>query len=377
MAGTIQAARDRAANPRAPILILIIAAVIAGLWIADSFLARVEQNELQGEAQDAYAAGSRLLHEGKVREAVVQLRKAHSLERDNTSYELELISALMAAGKIDEAEPLLNDVLERDPNEGRANLIAARLMLKKRRVADAKAYYHRAIYGSWPADAAQHRIAARLELINLIKANGTQEELLAELLPLQEEIGKDESLEERLANLFLVAGSPFRAADLYAKLIAHSSKDAEAYAGLGEADLELGDYRAAHIAFAKTATLKPGDASLLAHLNLSHTLNELDPTPRGLGSREKYRRSLKVLDLARNDLEQCVAKSPEGRSQSEQLLVAADDVLSNEPQGAVPNEVSDSVLALAQQIWQARLKICGPAISSEEALRLIMEKVAR
>jgi thioredoxin-like negative regulator of GroEL len=201
-----QSQANSASTTRVPILasVALIAVVIAALATIDVFLAKTERAELQNEAQQFYLDGSRLLAEGKAAQAVDLLRRAHVLARQNPDYELELINALMAAGKLAEAEPLMNDVLQRQPNDGRANLIAARLMTNERRTTDAEAYYHRAIYGEWASDAAVHRISARMELIEFLVANGEKQKLLAELLPLEEEARSNPAIAKRLAHLRLI-----------------------------------------------------------------------------------------------------------------------------------------------------------------------------
>ncbi len=139
-------------------LIAIVVLVIAALTALDLFLSRTQQTELESAAQDFYRDGIQALKDGKANQAVELLRRAHALARRNGAYQLALIEALGAAGKIDEAEPLMTDILDREPNDGRANLIAARLSLKRGSTADAEAYYHRAIYGEWPK--AERRIGS-------------------------------------------------------------------------------------------------------------------------------------------------------------------------------------------------------------------------
>ncbi len=193
-------------------LVVILATVIVALGAIDTFLEKAQQAELGTQAREAYSTGSRLLKQGQANDAIEFLRKANALERRNVDYEIELISALVAAGKLGEAEPLMNEVLQRDSNGGPANLIAARLMVREGDTSAADEYYHRAIYGTWPSEAEAHRTAVRLELVDFLAANGKRQELLAELLPLREEVGKNPGIERRLAHLFLLAGSPGRAA---------------------------------------------------------------------------------------------------------------------------------------------------------------------
>ncbi len=372
-----QAVIKRRANGQILTLVVAVALVIAALATIDTFLENLEQAELQKQAQQAYTSGSRLLEESKPIQALDALRKAHALERENVGYEIRLIEALMAAGKIEEGEQLVNEVLESEPNDGSANLVAARLMTKKGKIVEAESYYHRAIYGEWPDNAAGHRISARMELVDFLVANGKRQELLAELLPLEEEAGKNIAIEKRLAHFFLVAGAPSRAADVYHTLIRQNPKDATSYAGLGEAELERGDYHAAHAAFSQASLLKPNDAALRGQLELSSTLSSLDPTPRWLASMEKYRRSLRVLELTYGDLQACVVNHPSvGTGETDQLLGEAENAVKGEALAHVTNEVSEGILALSEKMWQARIKSCGADTGpDEEATRLIMEKL--
>jgi tetratricopeptide (TPR) repeat protein len=359
-------------------LIIVVAGVIGGLSSLDVFLERAEQAEMATQARHAYERGRRLLESGHANEAVDALRRAHAMERKNLVYELELIAALTVAGKTAEAEPLMNEVLDADRNDGAANLVAARLRLKEGNIVDAEAFYHRAIYGTWPQDATAHRIAARMELIDLMVAKGQKQDLLAELLPLQEEGKSNPVIESRLAPLFLLAGSPARAADVYRQLIREDPKNGDYYAGLGEAELEQGDYRAAHAAFAAAAARRKNDPAIQAKLRLATMLAGLDPTPRRLSSAEKYQRSLYILEWAQQDLEKCIQTQPSGPTPEQQaLLERAEQVMDNQTPKEASNELSEAALSLAVKIWQARLA-CNAAIApDEESLRLLMAKVTQ
>jgi len=376
LAGVSALARRR--GPKIGLIFAVIG-VMGALAALDVFLEQAEQAELADQAERAYRQGSELLQAGKAEEAVEALRRAQALERKNLNYELQLIAALTAAGKTAEAEPLMNEALDAGRNDGAANLVAARLRLKEHKIIDAEAYYHRAIYGQWPQDGAAHRIAARLELIDVLVANNQKQDLLAELLPLEEEAKNDASVQTRLARLFLAAGSPARAANVYRALIREQPGNAQAYEGLGEAELEQGDYRAAHAAFSSAAGQKPSDAQIREKLQLASTLAALDPTPRWLASADKYQRSLRILEWAQEDLERCIQTQPGGVSAAQQSLLAqAEDLMNREKPGQATNELSEGMLAVAEKIRQARVSACGPATTpEEEALRLIMAKLTQ
>lgn len=345
---------------------LTLVAIVVALSAIDRFLARVESAELHAAAQDSYLAGSRLLAAGKAGEAVDPLRVAHSTERQNPDYELVLISALTGAGSTADAESLMNEMLQRAPNDARVNLIAARLMTREGKAADAEAYYHRAIFGEWPADAPERRIEARVELIDRLMKGNRRQELLAELISLDAEPAAGGEVRKRLAAWFLQAGAPARAAEIYRAMAANDPKDLAIAEGLGEAELEQGQYGAARAAYLQGSFQHPNDASIRSHLETLNTVVALDPTLRQLTSEEKYRRSLRILEMARAELAQCAAQNA--------LVASAASALAANAPAHVTNEDAEKVLALAQQAWRARNDNC--AGGEDEALNLLMKKLA-
>lgn len=196
-------------------LAAILAVLVVALTALDRFLAATESAEVQSSARNAYLAGFRLLQAGKANDAVETLRTAHALERENIEYELALVTALTEAGRTAEADPLMDDALQREPNDGQTNLIAARLAARKGNAVQAESWYHRAIYGEWPDRAASRRLAARMELVDLLASQEQRQELLGELISLQAEAPEDVAMQRRLAQLFLAAGAPGRAAGVY------------------------------------------------------------------------------------------------------------------------------------------------------------------
>ncbi len=342
-----------------------LAVIIAGLWVLDWSLESTERSELRDEAHRTFLQGSRLLQEGKLEAAVDLLRRAHALERQNLGYELTLVDALMAAGKTAEAEPLLDEVLDRESNDGRANLTAARSMAARGRIAQAESYYHRAIYGEWPNQADSSRRAARMELVDFLLKHGRKEAVLAELLPLQGEAGNDAALQKRIAKLLLVAGSAQRAADAYRSLIVQFPSDPDLYSGLGESELFRGQYRAAVSAFVGAFRHRPNDQNLRRRMEFAGLMAGLDPTPRQLSSMEKYRRSLHILEMTQAAYGQCT---------STPFQPPSPDKLPRN----VTNELAEEKLTLAEELWRERIKACGVSTSlEEEPLRLIMAKLAQ
>ncbi|HLW77147.1 MAG TPA: hypothetical protein VKS01_09170, partial [Bryobacteraceae bacterium] len=240
---------------------------------------------------------------------------ARALDRENREYAVTLAAALEDAGKLDEAGDLLLDLLNRNPNDGEANLLEARFQSRRGEWTEALPYYHRAIYGSWGADAAARRIAVRLELANLLAQRGQQEDLLAELLPLESEAAGDAEIERRVAHLYLLAGSPARAEELYRTL----------------------------------------------HLPMANEAAALDPMRRYLTTAEKFRRSERILELVRDAVAKCGAD-----------VTPADDLLNEKIRGEPTNELAEERLSAAEEMWRKRSAGCG---EDDESLALVMAKL--
>ncbi len=362
---------DSASGPTLA-LVIVIALVVAGLWSLDVFLARTDREAVQNRANSLYAQGVQLLKQGHASVAVELLRRANSMERDNRAYQLDYVAALMAARRFDDADANLKTLLQSDPNNGPANLLSARLMVQEGHIPDAESHYHRAIYGAWPENAPAHRLAVRLELVELLASRGERQELLAELLALESEAQGKTAILKQIAHLYQVAGSPARGADVYRELIQSDPDDIDAYAGLGGDELALGDYRAALAAFLNANRRSPGNPTIQRDIGLLNAMATIDPTPRRLSSAEKFARSTRILKLTRDALNGC-AKWDE----AQRLVDESDKVLSKKAPANVTNELAESRLALAEQLWQAHIKLCGPGTSEQEhALRLIMAKLA-
>jgi len=350
-------------------LIALLVLVVVALAGADRFLARLASVEVRKTAERSYAAGTRLLNAGKTGAAIDSFREAHSLDRQNDRYSVPLISALTKTGRIEDADPLVTEVLQREPNDGPANLAAARLKVREGQTTDAEAYFHRAIYGHWRDAEEPHRVAARLELVDLLARTGHKQALLAELLALEAEGPADPGIQRRVGYLFLAADSPARAADTFRAILAKDAADVAALSGLGEAELEEGRYRAAREAFEQASQRDPANESVRSHLDTLSAVTGLDPTLRQLTSAEKYRRSVRILEMTREEWGACGDRATD----NQKMLAAADAALGRPAPAHATNESAEEVLSLAEMLWHAEPVACG---IRSEALRLVMRKLA-
>ena len=178
-----------------------------------------------------------------------------------------------------------------------------------------------------------------------------------------------------MGRLFLLAGSPARAADVFRGILHDAPANADAYAGLGEAEFARGNYRAAQRDFQTALRLAPDDQATRRRLDLCNELLMLDPTMRGLGPVERFRRSLKLVELTLDETSQCIGQNPSPELRG--LLDKAGKALKAHVSAAHQSEVSESNLDLAEQLWQARKKECKSPPAADSPLALVLARLAQ
>jgi tetratricopeptide (TPR) repeat protein len=351
----------------------IVLAAVVGLLLFDTALARVDTSERKAFAVREFTTGQRLIAGGKVEEGLEHLRTATMLDGENSSYSVALSQAILADGRPREAEQLLIPLLERDETDGSTNLAMARVLTKEGKIEQAKAYYHRAIYGLWPTDANRNRTAARFELIDLLARSNARQELLAELLPIQDDSTNDLGQRKRIAHLFVVAGSPARAVVIFREILRRDSKDADAFVGLAEAALSLGDFATARTDLLAAQKLSPEDSiSLQSRVALTDSVISLDPTQSGLSLPEQVRRSRNLLQMTLTSVRKCLGQ------QAPQVAAALDSatlLLVSGRSGGQAQSVEQN-LSLAEQLWGLQRSRCAPE-RADGALALIHNRITK
>ena len=233
-----------------------------------------------------------LMNRGDNVKAIDKLNDAIGVERNNREFWVTLAEAQYAAGKYTDADntPVANPEYRFNRRLGKSHP-GPRAAQGRARVSHAVSYFHRAIYGHWQPDAEGNRRRARLELIDLLDQQNSKEELLAELLPMEDQTPNDLNMRAHLGELFLRAGSPARAAQVYRGILNESPNNAAAYAGIGQAEFADGNYRAAQRDLQAALRIAPNDTANRHWLDLCDKLLQLDPTLRGLSVRERLHRS--------------------------------------------------------------------------------------
>jgi cytochrome c-type biogenesis protein CcmH/NrfG len=224
------------------ILLVALSVVAFGVFV---FTRRVAAREQQMEARIAavwFERGERLIASGEVEQAIRSFRQAAANAPNNQKYMLALANALAAGHHDTEAQQLLLQLREPDPENVEVNTYLARLAADQGKVDEAVHYYQNALYGQWKgAHADERRSTLRTELIAFLLQHQQRELAASELLILEARLPDDAASHMKLAKLFWEAGDVHRAFNNYAAAAKLDSHNVDALRGAGETAFQAGD----------------------------------------------------------------------------------------------------------------------------------------
>jgi len=249
-----------------------------------------------------------------------------------------LAQALMAADRSDEASAQLETLWNQRPGDGTVNLLLARLAAHEGRLPDAVRYYHAAIDGAWESQAGVARRNARIELARLLLARGERTQAQAELMTLAGDLPTDPT-------------------------------DPAAARLSGEIAFDTGDYRSAR-RFLERARPAGLDADGERMLDLSTRVVGLDPYARGIPSRERVRRVVRIFEIAGAALRRCSADSIAPLNYARDMLARNVD---ERTLGRDPDAV-DETLLFASDAVTAVHGACGEGQGDERAVELMFQQ---
>jgi tetratricopeptide (TPR) repeat protein len=301
--------------PREPLLLAGLIVVIAAFFSVTTFAAHAYHRKQEQFGSVWFERGEEALKRSRPAEAVEDFRNALAYSRDKDLYRLRLAQALMADYRPQEARSHLLSLWEKEPGDGTINLELARLAVMWGDTRQAVRYYHNAIYGVWPDEPTAHRWQIRFELCEYLLQRGTiqdtkdaQAELvaLAGVLPPQ-----DPDAQLRLGTLLLQAGLYNRALAAFRAALTAQPNLMPALEGAADAAFRMGEYRTARHYLLPVVAQKPKDKQSLELLNLSELVIKLDPSQRGLPSRERARRAVHDFQLAMARAQACASSAPD------------------------------------------------------------------
>ena len=358
------------------IFLLVVLSLLAfGVFVFTRRMAVWEQNTEANIAAIWYERGEQLIASGKVEQAIASFRRATANAHDNQKYMLALANALAAGNHDAEAQQLLLQLRESDPENVEINIYLARLAAAQGKVDEAIHYYQNALYGQWKGDhAEERRLQLRTELIGFLLQHQQRELASSELLILEARSPDDVATHMKLAQLFLGAGDPHRAFNDYAAAAKLDSHNVDALRGSGETAFQLGDYAKAVDYLRSALELDPGSGETRQLLTLAELVVAEDPLVPHLSAQERQTRLLEGLRRASQRLESCLAHTLDSKA-IEQMQSLQTEALAM-PSKLNPNRQPDfdtvrSGAGLIFRMEEAASAACGQAPPEDHALLLI------
>jgi chloride channel protein, CIC family len=347
----------------------VIATGIAVLMVI-GFLNYYYRSARSQRAEGYYKTGNELLQQDRADEAVQQFRDALSGAPGNPQYRLALGLALVKDNHLAEASVYLNALLKRDPENALASLGEARIVAAQGNAADAVRYYRRAIDGAWPAGQDRNRMQARLELASLQEKIGQKTQAIGELLAASG-AAREPAVKKKIGQLLLSYSAPREAADVFRDMARTDDRDADAYTGLGEAELASENYQEARDAFLKALDRNPSDPASKTQLALIEQVLALDPNARGLRATARYQRSKELLQAEIMRFDQCQPGSQTADAARKALALA------NRPRPADLEDSADMNLMLAEDLWRQGHKLCSPLPDRSSPVDRVLARLSR
>jgi tetratricopeptide (TPR) repeat protein len=238
------------------ISIFLIAVMLA---IGTYFLFNSYSDHRKELANRWFNRGKIAMQSGQPTIAIEDFHSALLYAPGQRQMEIALASALASAGKLQEATAYFNTLRETEPGNGEINLQLARLASRSGNPAQAKLYFHAAIYGNWEGDGYLQRRNARLELVRYLISQHSYEQARSELLVASGNApSSDLEMQSKIAALLVEDNYPADALSLYEQLLVQHPDYVDALVGAAHTAYSLGDYHAAY-RYLQRALDVPGD----------------------------------------------------------------------------------------------------------------------
>jgi CIC family chloride channel protein len=355
---------------RMRLLVGVLAAVV-GVAVLGGFLNYFYRAERIRKADQAFATANDLFQKDRLSEAIDEYRSALSISH-TFSHRLALALALVKADRMNEAAIYLNEILREQPNNGPANLAMAHVLASQGRVDEAAVRYHRAILGTWPNHPEESKTHARLELIDLLKKSGKLPQARAELLALAADVPADPAIEKQAGRMLIDSGLLHEARDLFQSLLKRVPPDAAEYDGLADTYFASGDYRSAENAYRKALQIDAADQTAAARAGLCERILALDPTQRGISSKERFRRSQELLQLVADRYVAC-SPAPITAEAADAIAAARAELARRKPPRYFA-DAADADVELAERLWAALPTSCQSR-PADQTTRLVLSKL--
>jgi len=346
---------------------LCVIAVVAFLLTRDA--AGANRELFLNDAAMWYESGLQALDEGRADDAVDALRRATFINPEDQAYNLALARALSASRQDDLARAELLALRQQQPEDPEINLELARLEARGPNLDDALRYYNNALYGVWPEARSEDRSRVRVELIRYLLDRGDESGALAEILALAGNMPDTVSWQIQASDLYMAAGDPARALDLYSVALEAEPDNGAALAGAGRAAFAMDDFARASRLLAEA----PDDLPDVMELReVSEDVLSRDPLAARLSTEQRRQRLIANVQRADERLTECA----DAVAVSAALALVQKELRDFRPMldPAPFRESSDAVetgIDLVMRVEQAAGRVCTAPTPLDRALEII------
>src|ERR1700757_4326618 len=287
--------RSLSGRPAKITLVITLLLILAG-FAGTHYFVNLHRTTEMDLARRWFNRGQQAMQAGLPKFAAEAYRTALNYDRSNDQYRLRLAQALVADNRLAEARAHLLSLWEEEPANGDVNLTLARLEARRGHVAEAIRYYNNAINGVWQDDPRKRRTEARFELARYLMQQKNTARAQAELLALLGDAPSDPADQLLMGQMLTQVKEPAHAVEAYKTLLSRDPNNAQAWMGLGQAYLALGNYAEAERASARAVEYAPKLEAARQQLELTREISRIDPSLRGLPLAERADRVAKDFD---------------------------------------------------------------------------------
>lgn len=355
-------------------LLAVLTLLTFGVFVFTRRVAAWEGRLEAGIAAIWYEQGEQLITSGKIEQAIQAFRRATAEAGGNQQYRLALANALAAGNHDAEAQQLLLQLRETNPENVEINVYLARLAANQGKTEEAIHYYQNALYGRWTGDHGDEgRRKLRMELIGFLLKHQQRELAASELLILEARIPDDVPSHLMVANQFVEAGDLRRAFNNYAAAAKLDSHSVDALRGAGETAFQLGDYGKAVDYLRSALEIDPGSEKTRQLLTLAELVRADDPLEPHLSVPERKARLQEDFDRSLRRLQGCLEQTADSKAveQMQSLRIEGDTVRLKLTQNPKDFDTVRSGAAVIFRMEEAASATCGQGSTEDQALLLI------
>lgn len=291
-----------------------------GITMGTIFWQRSQHAE---RAQLAYREGKELMIQGRSADAVLAFQRALAEVPVDNETRSALGLALVGAGHPEEAFSYLAEVAKVQSLNGPVQAGLARAYEARGDTKSALYRYALALNCEWPADSEGAETDSSLAYASLLAEAGRKGEAVSVLLGTIERSGDDRPSGKLVLEKLKQLGSTEQVEQAAVLLTKQFPADGTAWFTLGDLRMVAGKDTAALAAYRRSLEANPENPKAIEAVRQLEAIIALDPTARGLSSRERARRWDEVLRRVIAAVQPCdSSEATAGKSRELQLLLA-------------------------------------------------------